>query len=142
MIRKALVALLAALIGLGCSRSVEPAPPEIRFGEEECDQCRMIISEERFAAAAAGPGGETAIFDDAGCLLRHLEESGGAGWVAWVRDHRGAGWVRAERAHFVKADERATPMASGLVGFANLEQAEEYRRRRGGGLLTWEELRP
>ena len=52
----ALIALCLATLLSGCAQGAkEAAPPEIRYGEDVCDQCGMIISDIRFAAGYAVP---------------------------------------------------------------------------------------
>ena len=60
--------VLAGLLA-ACGSPDPEAPPEIAYGLEECSHCRMIISEERFAAATRTAGGAVARYDDVGCLL-------------------------------------------------------------------------
>ena len=107
---------LAASIGLlaGC----QPAgngPPPLRFGQEACAQCRMIISDERFAAALTTEVGDTAKFDDVGCLVEH--EAGGlqASTAYWVRDFKADAWLNARDASFVRSDKISSPMGFGLA---------------------------
>ncbi|OUC08222.1 hypothetical protein RY27_10265, partial [Litorilinea aerophila] len=70
--------LFLALSGIlsGCARvSAEPAPPEIRYGEDICQECKMIISDPRFAAGYAYepvPGRYQSLsFDDIGDMLAY-----------------------------------------------------------------------
>lgn len=62
------LAFLAA--ACGNQASAEPAPPTIHYGEDTCDFCGMIISEERFAAGYLTQAGEERIFDDIGNMFR------------------------------------------------------------------------
>jgi copper chaperone NosL len=109
---------LAASIALAVVAGCQPAghgPPPLRFGQEACAQCRMIISDERFAAALTTEAGDAAKFDDVGCLVEH--EAGGlqASTAYWVRDFRADAWLDARAASFVRSNKIASPMGFGLA---------------------------
>jgi copper chaperone NosL len=130
-----LLLLFAACGGGGSS----DGPPEIRYGLEECSYCRMIVSEERFAAAlTAGTG--RAVFDDVGCLVSYLGERQVADPAIWVHDHAARGWLRASGAWFVRDPAGGTPMGSGLVAFAERSAAEAFAGGRGVEVLSWDQL--
>lgn len=130
---------ISYLLLAGCGGRAGPDVPEILYGEDICDRCRMVISEERHAAGALVEGREYR-FDDPGCLREFLEsESGGALAAAWVHDQTGS-WLRAEEAWFVEDPERGTPMASGILAFGSEEAAAAAGRRHGGEPVRWVEL--
>lgn len=131
------IALAAVVLLAGCGGGSRGGPPEIRYGLEECGYCRMIISEEKFAAAVVEEVGTTASFDDVGCLLDHLRESSAAAKEVWVHDHAGGGWIAAETAWFVRGPRSATPMGSGLVAYASRQQADAYAADRGTSVEAW-----
>jgi copper chaperone NosL len=110
------IAALAA-IGLvaGCQPVDRSRPPPLRFGQEACAQCRMIISDERFAAALTTEAGDTAKFDDVGCLVQHEAERFRASTAYWVRDFKADGWLSARDATFVRSKQIASPMGFGLA---------------------------
>ncbi|MEZ4676418.1 MAG: hypothetical protein R2932_19510 [Caldilineaceae bacterium] len=72
--------LLIVLVACGGATVTPDMPPEILYGEDVCDQCNMIISDERFAAGLVvelEPGEfEHRIFDDIGDLLAYEKAHG------------------------------------------------------------------
>ena len=137
------------LVLVACGGDPTSGPPEIQLGLEECGFCRMIISEEKFAAALVDQTGVTTSFDDLGCLLNHLREqpavlesrAGGAqSWGVWVHDHAGGGWIDAAAAVFVRGPRSATPMGSGLVAFASQQAADAHASAEGVDTLAWAAL--
>ncbi len=140
-------ALVAALILLaGCGAEPAAGPPEIQYGLEECGYCRMIVSEEKFAAAIVDAAGAATSFDDVGCLIEHLRErlaspekpAGGASTESiWVHDHAAGGWIVAQSAWFVHDQRVTTPMGYGLLAFASRQQAEAYASERAATVETW-----
>lgn len=137
----ATLALLFALGAAGCgSGSPEAKPPEIRYGQDVCDHCGMLISDERFAAGYVTAGGETRRFDDIGDLLAYDAERDEDVAAYWVHDYDSRAWVRAEDAWFLSAAGVTTPMASGLVAFAERSRADGLAASDGGDVMPWEEL--
>lgn len=107
-------------------------PPEIRYGEDLCERCQMIISEPRFAAAYVTADGESHRFDDVGEMLAYRRESGDDVAVFWVHDYETEEWLKADAATFVKSDALHTPMGFGIVAFASQAQAETWLAANGG----------
>lgn len=99
----------------GCRPVDLSQPPVIRYGEEACAHCRMIIGDERFAAAIVSSEGDTSKFDDVGCLVEYSAEHPPGGEVAyWVRSTAGAEWLKADQAAYVHGPEIHSPMGYGL----------------------------
>jgi copper chaperone NosL len=142
------IVLSAAMLLLAaCSAAlVEPAAPEIHYGEDMCSDCGMIINEPRFAASYAAEQGEgayqTFIFDDIGDMLHHMQQNltlTGAGW--WVHDYESEEWIDATTAWFVVGEGIKTPMGHGLAAFAAQAEAEALAAEVGGKVLDWDKVR-
>jgi copper chaperone NosL len=140
--RRALCSLVVLGVVLsGCqSRPDLDTPPDIRYGEDMCDQCRMIISEARYAAAYVTQQGATRRFDDIGDLLAfravHAEEV----TVFWVHDYDTQTWLKADHAHFVVSSMLQTPMDHSIVALRDKTRAEELAASIHGRVLTFAEL--
>jgi hypothetical protein len=113
-----------ALVMAGCNRQTALVPPQIHYGLETCADCKMIINDAHYAAALAWrahPGSPSQIssFDDIGCLLswrqHHPEVQVAATWVKGVNT---AQWLDATSVVYLKNDQLATPMGSGIVAGA------------------------
>lgn len=112
---RVMVWLIAAGVVAGCHAHDAGRPPTVRFGEEACDSCRMIISDDRFAAALVTPAGDALKFDDVGCLVKHEGDRLRPDVTYWVRDSRGGGWLRAREATYDHSPSVASPMGFGLA---------------------------
>jgi copper chaperone NosL len=112
---RVLAGLIAAGLLGGCQPVDTSRPPTVRFGEEACASCRMIISDERFAAALVTATGEVLKFDDIGCLIRQEADPARPEVVSWVRNFQGQGWLKARDATFLHARSFASPMGYGLA---------------------------
>lgn len=146
---KKLTLLLVFLIALlaGCAQgTTELAPPDIRYGEDVCVECNMIISDERFASAIAyevGPGRyETAAFDDIADMLDYAVKHPEQPPVAWyVHDYESKEWIDATAATYVVTDKVVTPMASGMLAFSNPQRADVMAYSLGLQVLDWDTVR-
>lgn len=100
-------------------------PPEIRYGEDTCERCFMIINEARYAAAYVTSDGKSHLFDDIGGMLAHFEEMADDVAVFWVHDFETEEWLKADDAFFVESGH-ITPMGYGIVAFAEEDRAKSW----------------
>lgn len=131
---------ILGLLIVGCQAPRADRPPQIRYGEEPCAFCGMLISEERFAAALITTNGETKTFDDIGCLLHDLTERDHSTVHVWVHDYGSGRWLKAQHAVFVRSREVPTPMGGGLFAFSTQEAAEQFAHDMHGTVVRFEQL--
>lgn len=110
--------LLLLLVACGGGQATDE-PPEILYGQDVCDQCNMIISEEKYAAAYWTAGGEARRFDDLGEMLAYMGGTPEERASTWVHDLNTAGWLRAEDAWYVMNAGLMTPMGTGVVALGD-----------------------
>ena len=99
-----------------------------------CAQCRMAISEKRFAAEMLDNDGNPYKFDDIGCMRKFVEQGGWTrkGAVLFVADYDKGEWLRTDNALCVSSPAIRSPMASGLLAVAEPSKADEYSGRFNG----------
>ena len=143
-----LLFLLAAILLAGCATPVDPnLPPDIVYGEDVCDRCGMIISDERFAAGVvverAPQEYEHLIFDDIGDMLAHIQEEGETVTIVsyFVHDYQSLEWLNAEDAVYVVSSNVQTPMGFGIAAFATQAAAEVEAAAWQGEIFDFERLR-
>lgn len=130
--------LLFAILGFaGCGGD---ELPHIRYGNDACARCRMIINDDRFAAASTLPSGESLKFDDIGCLIDYLEAEAVTGARHWVRGYQSQQWSGTEDAYFVYGPKLQTPMASGVAAVNTRQEAETLAHEWNGRILKFDEL--
>lgn len=128
--RPALVAVVALALG---STACGTAIPQIAFDLDECRYCRMIISDERYAAAAITASGRTVRFDSIECLASWVAAEDEAPRAMWVTDAERPGTLIAtSEAVFHRNDAVASPMGGGW-------QAAVSTQGTATG-ITWEAL--
>jgi copper chaperone NosL len=132
---------ILVLILLGCqSGSQLDQPPTIRYGEDPCDECYMLINEARFAAAYVVKSGEARRFDDIGCLLIYYDKHQEDVNHFWITDFLSRNWIRAVSAVFVKSDSIQTPMGFGIISFKNEQNANKVLENYPGSIVKFPQL--
>lgn len=137
--------LLILFVSACAQGTAEIRPPDIRYGEDVCAECNMIISDPRFAAAyaieiSAGRYQQLA-FDDIGDMLLYATKHPEQKIVgSYVHDYQTEEWLDAADAHFVISSAIATPMGHGIAAFATEENAQAFALETRGEMLTWDAL--
>jgi copper chaperone NosL len=120
-------------------------PPEIHYGEDQCDECGMIISDPRFASGflhevSAGRY-ESLAFDDIGNMLAYMQKHPEQQIVAWyVHDYTSEEWLDATQAYFVSSPEIHTPMGHGIAAHASQAAAQAMADKLHGEVFDWPAL--
>ena len=131
--------LLILLAACGGSQDLE-TPPDIRYGEDVCEECSMIINEPRHAASYVLTDGTVRRFDDIGEMLAYDSKHHEAVHVYWVHDFNSEEWIMADKASFVLHNEAKTPMGWGLLAFGEESSAAAYMAEVGGAETAWADL--
>lgn len=133
--------LLAGIVVVACQREVDfSQPPDIRFGEDICDECNMIISEPRFAAAHFTFEGASRRFDDIGDMLTYHAKHNEDVAQFWVHDYKSENWLMAENAFFVVSEDLHTPMGHGVVAFEVEDQAQSFASEVNGMVMIFSKV--
>jgi len=145
--QRSVVALLMGIaLTLGATAckagQTEVKPPEIRYGQDVCAACNMIISDARYASAyvyAVETGRyDSLVFDDIGDMVLHAADHPEHKFAAWyVHDYNSEAWLDATTAHYVFSAELQTPMAHGMAAHATAEAAEKMAAELHGDVLDW-----
>jgi copper chaperone NosL len=136
-----LLLIIAGIFVAGCGSKLDlNEPPDIRYGEDACDRCLMIINEARYAAAYVTDEGETRRFDDIGGMLAYHQEMPEEVAVFWVHDFDTEAWLKADEAHCVMSDNLQTPMGFGIIAFAGQEEAQSWADDKGGMVMSFSDL--
>jgi copper chaperone NosL len=122
--------LLVILCFSACKEEKYTGPQAIRYGEDVCLRCKMIISDKRFAAQYITERGEASKFDDIGCMMDELKEEkkSGVGVLAvYVTDYGTGEWIDAGSAFYIRSPEIKTPMGYGIAAFGSEESMRSSR---------------
>ena len=134
-----IVCLSLGLSNFGCVGETN-APPKIRYGQEACSECKMVIAEERFAASLTDQGGSVFKFDDIGCLLTFMKKQNVLPESAWVHDESSGSWMDARGAFYAFSSE-ISPMGYGILAFRSMAEARESSTTPPAKVMPFDELR-
>jgi nitrous oxide reductase accessory protein NosL len=125
------LALLVFVLG-SCGGEPESGPGPVAWDRDECEHCRMLLSDRSFATQLRTRDGRLHRFDDVGCaLLWAHEHASEEPSEIWVRDMDASGWLDAREARFVEGQR--SPMGYGYgarPGAANEGVGLEAARQR------------
>jgi nitrous oxide reductase accessory protein NosL len=133
------LSLAVVLAGTACE-TPSPQPVEIDAADI-CAQCKMAISERRYAAELADADGIVK-FDNVDCMVRYalarnLKEKA----TAWfVMDSNGKNWLDARQALLVRSASIPGPMGNGVLAERDHAAADELSRRFSGQILRFDDL--
>jgi len=147
-VKQTLTALLAclALLGSACGRADASGPipqPKFVFGEDLCDECSMIISEQRFAGAIGlRQRGRVKhlLFDDIGEMFLYEVPSHDEARY-FVHDLATSRCIDAESAFYLSSKKLRTPMGTGVAAFATEAERDAALEQFPGDRVTLSELR-
>lgn len=133
-------ALFIILAVLASCASTDPEP--VHYGQDQCNYCKMNIVDERFGSEYVSEKGKVFKFDSIECLLAyHIDNEGETAgksnsWVSTV-DSPGKLMPFSEVAVFHSKNIRS-PMAVGLVAYADRAQASGTSMEDAAEELSWE----
>lgn len=136
--------LFSLLCMNGCRSESQDTPPTIRFGDSVCDECGMIISDERFATAsiiAADRGPHPTLFDDYNCQIKFEKlHTDITVLKRWSHDYQSSEWINTDSCWFVQSDTIKSPMASHLAAFELKADAQAFATESNGQLYQFDQL--
>lgn len=139
--RGKLTTLLLTLL-LGCPQSNSGTqPPRVIYGEDMCDECKMIINVDRFSCAFTTEK-NTYRFDDIGCMFLFMSKHPDVHPLrVWVHDYLSANWIDAKNATYVSSKSFKTPMNYGILAFQKTTDAQGYAQLEDARVLSFDDLK-
>ncbi|MEW6139892.1 MAG: nitrous oxide reductase accessory protein NosL [Thermodesulfobacteriota bacterium] len=145
--KKIVVVLCSVALGLAaCGGGGEAVPVDIHPEEDVCQTCRMLITDQRFAAECVMKKGRAKKFDDPICMIRYFDMAKTLGIAQredvrayFVKDYDTKEWMDAQKAHFVKANV-VTVMGYGVVSFKSKDRASQFANEYNGTILRFDDM--
>jgi copper chaperone NosL len=105
---------LLLMLMVGCEqRNKEKLPIEVTWDRDLCQECRMVLSDNRYAAQIVDTKGKNFLFDDVGCAVLWLRKKDWRDSARiWVSDYKTSKWIEADKANWQYGDPH-TPMGYG-----------------------------
>lgn len=140
-----IVSVFILFFSISCTPgTITPQP--INFGTDECNHCKMTISDKKYGSEIITAKGKAYKFDDIGCMIsfekeyaqKHKEEK----LHRFVINFNSpATFSSLESAFILKGGSLRTPMASELTGFSTIEGAQNAQKEYGGEIIKGTELK-
>lgn len=125
---------------LSCGSEPEP----INYEHDECEFCRMLITDNKYGAELLTDKGKIYKFDSIECMVEFSLVKNTLGDVnnkLLITDFNNAGnLVDARKSFYVKNDKFRSPMGLNVTAFYTEEQAQKFISDNGGKELSWVEV--
>ena len=124
----------------GCSTNPQP----IRIGQDNCDFCKMTISDNRFGAEIITKKSKVYKFDDEHCIVAFLhskkveqEQIAGIYFTNFSSPHQ---LINVENAYFLQSPSFKSPMNGNIAAFSNEDSLEKMLPKFYGNKISWEDM--
>ena len=119
-------------------------PESIRYGTDNCHQCKMTIMDKKFGAEVVTTKGKVYKFDDVNCMVNFLNSGTltdrDVQFKLVVDYSQPEKLIASGEAFYIKSPEIKSPMGSQVAAFETDELKNEYKKKWNGIYLTWGEL--
>ena len=127
-------ALILIFLLVACIGDNELRPVDIHYGQDICERCKMIISEERFSSQLISSKGEVYNFDDIGGMILYLSENNinPEAVKIFVKDFNTKKWLTSDNAFYIRTENIKTPMNYEIIAVSDKNSADEIISKHGG----------
>ena len=134
------VFILIATLFSSCS--TEPVP--IRIGKDNCDFCKMTISDHRFGAEIVTTKSKNYKFDDEHCVIQFLKEGtlepDDIAGVYFVDFSSPNSLIDSKKAFFLQSPDFKSPMNGNIAAFSHEDSLHKTLPKFYGNVITWEDM--
>ncbi|MEI6020101.1 MAG: nitrous oxide reductase accessory protein NosL [Bacteroidota bacterium] len=132
--------LLIVVLLTSCA---DAGPEAIHFNKDACNNCKMGISDKRFACEIVSKKGKVFKFDDMACLMSYYNENkdnlnkANYYFKDFLYPHD---FAKAKNLFFVKGDVVGSPMGGNIAAFSSKDSANAYMEYWRASTFAWEEI--
>lgn len=134
--------LVLCLNLLSCST---PGPEPIRLNKDNCNYCKMSLSDERFNCEIVTEKGKVYKFDDMHCMIDFSKENKEKMEEAlyYVSDFISPHSLQeAGKMFFIKGENVSSPMSGNIAAFSNKDSAAFYQNNISAEQVAWATIKP
>lgn len=130
------------LLTVYSSCSVKPEP--IKYGKDNCNYCKMTITDNRFASELLTNKGKIYKFDEISCMLafaseQELDSTKINGM--YITDYcPNNNLINKNSMIFMLSDSLKSPMGGNVAAFSSKDSLKKYSDKISGKTLTWDEV--
>jgi len=137
---RVVVVLLTMLTLASCGGEPEP----INYGHDECEFCRMQITDNKYGAELVTDKGKIYKFDSIECMIEFSlvkNTLGDTNNKLLITDFDNPGnFIDTRNSVYVKNDEFRSPMGLNVTAFSGEERVQKFISENGGEKLSWVEV--
>ncbi len=136
--------LLAVVFLTTLLTSCNTNPEPINVGKDNCNYCKMTISDARFGVEVISKKGKIFKFDDVKCMLGFIEQD--TLFKAKIKDIYVTNYllpsqlINTKQAYLLHSIEFRSPMGGNVSAFDNVESLNKINTEFKGSLIKWEML--
>jgi copper chaperone NosL len=124
------------------SCNVKPVP--LKLGVDNCDYCKMTVSDLHFGAELITQKGKLFIFDDPHCILSFIKEKKVEPSEikdVYLSDYSGNHeMVNIKDVHLYRSEELRSPMGGNIAVFLSIDSLVRYMGNKKGERVIWDDL--
>jgi copper chaperone NosL len=127
-----------------CFSACNTNPQPIRTGKDNCDFCKMTISDNRFGAEIVTKKSKIYKFDDEHCLVAFLhskqivpEQIAAVYFTNFNNPH---GLINVMDAHFLQSPTLKSPMNGNIAAFSSKDSLVAMLPQFKGNKISWEDM--
>jgi copper chaperone NosL len=136
----ALFLLIMVLIVTSCSST---GPEPIYLNKDDCDNCKMSISDKRFACELVTEKGRIYKFDDISCMVSYANDHNDKMTNAqfYIIDYLLPNELMpSDKLSFVEGEKVASPMGGNIAAFSNKDSASVYTSIWDANPSSWQKI--
>lgn len=141
--KKNITTSLFLILGMSAFASCSNFEPEkIKYNYDQCESCKMSISDTRFACELITQKGRAYKFDDLSCMSSYVMANTTIKIEKYfINDYLNSQeLVPIESLSFLKAESLNSPMAGNIAAFASKDSADKYATELNAERINWESV--
>lgn len=138
----ALPVILSSLFISSCSTGPEP----IKIGSDNCNYCKMTITDNRFAAEIVTKKGKVFKYDDSHCLFAGIADRTidtttikDIYFTDFCSPHN---LIKAESGFYIMSEELKAPMGGDIAAFSSIDSLRVVNKQLNGTETPWSQINP
>lgn len=137
---------IALFFGLSNLYACSTGPEPIRYGQDNCQNCKMTLTDKRFGAEVITQKGKVYKFDDLNCLVKYLqsgaESDAAIAQIVTVDFNKTGSFIDVQKAFFLQNEAIKSPMRGDAASFSTQKDLDAVKASFGGGKqLDWTALK-
>jgi copper chaperone NosL len=114
----------------------------IKLNKDNCDYCKMTITDGRFASELITKKGRIYKFDDIKCMLSFKNDNPKTEYHSFYINEFTSNnvLIPAEKAFYVKSQEIRSPMGGGIAAFSENEKASNFAKDKKTTVNSWSDI--